>query len=297
MTRILSLAGMALPADLMQPNSGNPTGYWEPTEVVALNDAFLASRRSSYYDPTLFVQSDDTVFDSEAARTFVSAIAAFIESHGDDAPLLIKDPRLVALAPYWYRGSALAGRSVHCILPVRDPQAVIASLSARDGASFEFSNVLWLKYTLLAERVSRRFPRVFVDYGAMIDDWRTQVKRIERELGLKRSRRMKAAVQSFLDPELDHRDRDGSRDGRALLPLTEDVFEQVSQAASGEPIDVDVMDRAFDAFRDRELTFAARFARAQDFAFYLPGDQIAKWDAPGVGFARVLAKGPPFPSA
>jgi len=296
-TRILSLARMSLPADLMEPNIGNPTGYWESNEVVALNDAFLESLGSSYYDPTVFAQADRAPFDSQEARAFVASIGNFIASHGDDVPLLIKDPRLVGLAPHWFRGAARAGRTVHCILPVRDPHAVIASLKARDGASFAFSNVLWLKYTLLAERVSRRFLRVFVDYEAMIDDWGFQLKRIEREIGLAHKRKMKTAVRAFVDPQLDHRNRRAGDRARALLPLTDVVFEQISRAARDEPIDTGILDRAFTTFCDRESKMATGFARSKDLAFAFPGDEIAKWDALGLRFARELAKGTPFPSA
>jgi len=279
-TRILSLTGMNLPTDLLAANDGNPTGYWEPADVVALNDRFLTKRRSSYYDPTLCVQADDAAFASEDAHEFTAEIASFIGAHDADTPLLIKDPRLVALAPYWYRGAALAGRTVHCVLPVRDPRAVVASLVARDGTSDAYANVLWLKYTLLAERLSRRFPRVFVGYPSAIADWRPQVARVARELSIPLHKRRKVTIDAFVDPRLDHRTREGVPTD-PLVPLSDVVFAQVERAASDAPIERSVMDEAF-----------ARFSQASCVSFPVLRDRenIAAWDGVGKRVARELMK-------
>ena len=43
LTRVLSLAGAALPADLMGPSVGKELGHWESKRIVAFHDELLNS--------------------------------------------------------------------------------------------------------------------------------------------------------------------------------------------------------------------------------------------------------------
>ena len=51
MTRLLSLAGAALPHKIMRPNAFNELGYWEPLAVAEFNDEVLR-RLDSRWDDT-----------------------------------------------------------------------------------------------------------------------------------------------------------------------------------------------------------------------------------------------------
>src|ERR1700748_3144657 len=48
LTRVISLAGAELPANLMTAREDNATGFWEPVKAVNLTDAFLASLRLAW---------------------------------------------------------------------------------------------------------------------------------------------------------------------------------------------------------------------------------------------------------
>ena len=50
LTRVLGSLGCSLPNTLMEANEYNAAGYWESTEVVALNDAVLESAGSAWDD-------------------------------------------------------------------------------------------------------------------------------------------------------------------------------------------------------------------------------------------------------
>ena len=98
--------------------------------------------------------------------------------------MLIKDPRITALSGMWFEAARLAGFDIVAVIAVRNPQEVIASVTAAGPISPELSSALWLKYNLLAERHTRALPRVFVEYPNLLDDWRREIKRISAALAI-----------------------------------------------------------------------------------------------------------------
>lgn len=277
LTRSLSLAGAALPENLLAETSGNVKGHWEPQDAIDLNDAFLRARRSDYYDPTLRVQRGELFVDSPEGDAFVAKICTFLDSYATDRPLVVKDPRIVAVAPFWFRAAARSGRAVRCAISIRNPREVAGSLAERDGASFDFSNVLWLKYNLLAERVTRRFPRVFVDYGAILGDWRRELERTNRALELDLHARAPESIDDFLDRSLNRNEHLADRREPPLLPLTQTVYGELRRAARDAGGEAATFDDAFAMFSKSALEASAGFdgfERAPDAALLGAWDRI-----------------------
>ena len=142
LTRMLALAGAELPRPLLGANPGNPTGHWEPLEALRINDAFLGARSSNWYDPGLRVQTGGTQDDDAAALH--GDIQAFLRQHRSGL-LVVKDPRIAALAEAWFTAAEAAGYYITVVLPLRHPADTIASLIRRDGISAELAAALWLK--------------------------------------------------------------------------------------------------------------------------------------------------------
>ncbi len=163
LARVLSLCGASLPGQLLGPNDGNPKGHWEPVEALKLNDEFLFVNGSTYHDPSLRLQ-ETLVVDESHKAAFIERIAAFLNSCPQDRPVVLKKPRIVGLSDFWFEAARRCRFDIKVVIPVRHPGEVAGSLAKRDQASFELSNALWLKYNLLAERRSREWPRVFVEY-------------------------------------------------------------------------------------------------------------------------------------
>ena len=72
LTRVLSLCGGTLPQRIIGPNLDNPTGYWEPPEIVDIHNEMLAAAGSSWDDPAEFSLS---WLDSAAAQPFISRLS------------------------------------------------------------------------------------------------------------------------------------------------------------------------------------------------------------------------------
>jgi hypothetical protein len=264
LTRILSLCGGVLPRTLMPANDGNPTGYWEPVDAAELNDRFLAARSSSWNDPGLRYRDAPRGDPAEFARYVVLIRHYLLLIHelltcGFDpgGPIVLKEPRVTALLPFWLTAAQDAGFSAKAIHIFRNPGDVARSLAARDGMDLGLACTLWQKYNLLGELDVRGIPRTFASYEALIDDWETVVTRCANDIGADVHVRAKTkrAVGKYLSPQLyHHRSRPVGRGvvdapQRKALRLT---YDALRQAESGAP------DLArFDALR---LEYAARWA-------------------------------------
>jgi len=98
---------------------------------------------------------------------------------------------------------------------------------------------LWTAYMLAAEAYTRDLPRVFVAYDAMLDDWRTQVARIEAAHGAPLPRmtpKAAKAIDGFLSPDLRHNHGLGElADIPELGACVQAAYDWFAAAARDEP--------------------------------------------------------------
>ncbi|MDB5092030.1 MAG: hypothetical protein JWO85_131 [Candidatus Eremiobacteraeota bacterium] len=205
LTRVLSLCGAALPLAVLPPNFGNPTGYWEPALALEINDRFLRAYESSWYDTSLRLQLG-RVATGESAALVAQAAAMLADSFESSGPIVVKEPRISGLLPYWIEAARKAGLRPAIVHLFRNPDDVAASLARRDDLAAEQSRALWLKYNLVAERDGRGFARAFISYEDLMTDWERVVGRCAEDLrvDLVISDDARTAVAGFLSPELRH---------------------------------------------------------------------------------------------
>ncbi len=218
LARVLTLCGGALPFPLLPSNFANPTGFWEPERAVDLNNAFLDAQGSSFFDAGLTLQTEP-VTGPDRVR-FVEQIVAFLTpALASRRPVVLKEPRISALLPYWIEALTACGVRPSFVHIVRNPAGVAASLAARDRLSLQHALALWLKYNLIGERDTRGAPRVFVSYEELMTGWEAVVARCvaELDIGLEVRADMRASVAAFLSPDLDH-NRSAAIDARAVDP-------------------------------------------------------------------------------
>lgn len=217
LARVLGLVGCGLPTRIVPANRSNPSGHWEPGTVVALNDRLLAAVGSSW-DGWSRV---DAVWNADPDRSSIEeGRRALLQDFGNEAVLVLKDPRLCRLLPFWLRVFDAAAMEVVAILPLRHPAEVAASLQARNGIPPAIGRLIWLRHVLEAERSSRTLRRLHCRFDELLDDWGGLVARAERQLGLSFapvSAETAASISEFLRPGLRHHvavaDRNPSRTG------------------------------------------------------------------------------------
>lgn len=197
---VLSKTGYDLPKNLLPASFDNPKGYFESKEIIALNDDLFAEMGAVWSDwmplPKGWMQN---------AQTYrMRAAAALRREFPQAANFVLKDPRLCMLFPFWkdvLRDANIQPRYVHIH---RNPFEVAQSLFARDGLPLENGVNIWLRHILEAEYTTRGEPRVFLSYARLLNDWKTQLQRIEAVLDTSFGPYDDAEIDSFLSSELRH---------------------------------------------------------------------------------------------
>jgi hypothetical protein len=254
LTRLLSLCGTSLPAGMMGADGHNPRGYWEPRGAIMLDEAILRRHRSNWYDPTLRLQ-EEGAFDAEERATCIAEIRAYLAKMPAAPVVVIKDLRITALSDVWFEATRQAGFDIATVIAVRHPQEVIPSCAKYVRISPELSSALWLKNNLLAERHTRGVPRVFVEYGNLLQNWRREVTRMSEALDIDLSNQDVGGIEGFITPDL-QRNRDcGPVVDRFGTDWMSTVYAQIHAASRDEPWDEATMDRIYEAYRAYELDF------------------------------------------
>jgi hypothetical protein len=206
LTRVLSLLGARLPANVTPPIEGdNGSGFWEPLRIAQLHDEVLASAGLTWHDVSSFPRS---WYASDGAFEFKRRLLALlVQEFGDSRLFVIKDPRLCRVLPLWIDPLTELRCDPRFVLPFRNPLEVAASLQRRDGFSLAHGLLLWLRHVVDAERATRAFGRTFVSYAHVLEDWRKAVSRIATELELDWPEdfdHVAPEIEGFLSPELRH---------------------------------------------------------------------------------------------
>lgn len=172
--------------------------------VVALNDRLLAAAGSSWdgwtrVDVAALADPDPHLVDEGRH--------ALAEDYEREDLIVLKDPRLCRLLPFWLRVFDAESIEVVAVLPIRHPAEVAASLQARNGIPQAIGRLVWLRHVLEAERCSRGLRRFHCRYDDLLRDWSGLVARAERQLGLvfaPRTETAATAIGQFLRPGLRH---------------------------------------------------------------------------------------------
>jgi hypothetical protein len=258
LARVLSLCGGALPAGMLGADAANPRGCWEPRKAIGINEEILCRHDSAWFDPSMRLQEDDA-FSAQEKGAYIAKITAYLTTLPHAPFVVIKEPRITTLSELWLEAARLAGLDVAVVIAVRHPREVISSAMASWGFSRELASTLWLKYNLLAERLTRGAPRVFVDYYSLLEDWRREVKRISAALDIDLDGGDEAAVEAFLTPDLRRHRRSGAVTGSSGTDCVPAVHEELSAAGRDESLDASTLDRIFHSYRDDDADYQAAF--------------------------------------
>ncbi|MCA6227395.1 MAG: hypothetical protein IM653_09640 [Phenylobacterium sp.] len=244
LANLLALAGASLPREVMPADAHNARGYFEPWRIAVFNDRRLAAAGTAWDDPFAALApppSGEAAWREEARSLFRSQF-------GRRRRPLLKDPRVSVLGELWRPVLEAEGLALRVFIPVRSPLAVAGSLMARDGFSTRKSVMVWCAYMLAAEAMSRDLPRAFVDYDALLEDWRPGLAAAEAQLGEPLPALTAAAsrkIDAFLTAEL--RRNTGAGDLSALGEAGEraaGVLAWLAASARGETPDRAPLDAA-----------------------------------------------------
>jgi hypothetical protein len=182
LARVINLLGAALPAQLYQPESNNPTGYWESAHIAGLNEWVLQSAGATWSNCLGFAPEQLT--GPKLVGIMASLVDGVRQEFGDDGLFVLKDPRLCLLLDLWLPALESLRIEVSAVLTLRHPIEVAHSLIRRNGVTQKTGLALWLRYMLAAELRTRSVRRSIVSYDALLTDWRTAMTRVGHEIAL-----------------------------------------------------------------------------------------------------------------
>lgn len=198
--------GVSLGKRLLSPDGCNERGYFESHNVLQFNHDLLAALGYTWDDPRELPPDWEA---SAATKPFRARLREIIEADFAQSPLWgVKDPRICRLLPLWLPALHESGARTVVVFVLRNPMEVAGSLIARSPEmTTEHAQLIWLRHNIEAELQSRELPRVSVDYARLIADWRGEVARIGKSLGINWPIRPEAAtpeIDEFLGEDLNH---------------------------------------------------------------------------------------------
>lgn len=205
LARAVNLLGAEIGEGLLPPKFDNPRGYWEVEAVVALNDECLAHFGLRWDDPWPLPEG---WLDDPWTLDWQRRVAHHVTAQFENASLFaIKDPRLSRLLPAWLVVLQELDIAPHVLVSIREPAEVAASMHKRSNMPAPRALLLWLVYTIDAERNSRDVSRAFVRFGQLLTDPDLVLNRIAQQLGidwLHTVAAMGSEIHSFLEVQLRH---------------------------------------------------------------------------------------------
>lgn len=249
---MLAKLGAQSPRSLMPPTKSNPKGYWESVALMGFHDEILVSAGSQWSDWDSF---NPDWMASPASREFFDRIPSILDQEFGKAPLmLIKDPRVSRLLPFWLRALADLDITPKFVLPLRHPMEVTRSIATRDEFGRHQSQLMWLRHMLDAEFGSRNYDRIFVRYDDLLADWRGEATKIGKALHVKWPRwsgASQADIDEFLTTELRHHATDdaASAGGTQFATWVAEAYQALLHLASA-PADAKTAMSTLDDIRE-----------------------------------------------
>lgn len=205
LTRVLSYCGLAIPRTLVPANHGNPAGHWESKLVCEFNDTLLARVGLDWVSWRR--ATADLANERDYASLLDEGRRIVRREFGDDRDIVLKDPRICRLLPFWLDVFAQMDIKPIVVLAVRAPLQVAHSLRHRNAIRPKYALRAWLRFTLEAERASRELPRIVVSFDQLMADWRSEARALNESLAdkiLALTTETEQAVSHFLSPRLRH---------------------------------------------------------------------------------------------
>jgi len=256
LARSCNLLGVDLGADFIPTQPDNRSGFWEDAGVKDADDAALASHGMLWDDVGPLPRPWRDGFGGAEVRQRLRSTLATLAARGSLCG--VKDPRISRLLPLWLPLLDELEVVPVFLVALREPRAVARSLEHREGLGEPRALLLWLRYTLEAERDTRGRRRAFVCFDDLFGDWRAALARAARDAGIAWPVGFDdaaAGIDRFLDPSLRHHAAPESPvDG--LARLAHDAFVAVRTLRDGE-----------DPARHAELDRIRALLDAADLAF------------------------------
>ena len=205
LTGLLHHIGCRLPNNIMATSEHNPQGYFEGTAFYQFNIDLLKSADTSWND---WRPIKPSWLSSPVSKAMLSDAREILQQEFDNLPLVVlKDPRICRMVPFWTEAASLEGYQVLPVLTYRNPLEVAKSLRDRNEIEMAEGMLIWLRHVLDAEYTTRGTARFVTSYDQVLTNWSAQVTQMQKAFGITFPHfddSTSQTIEDFLLPALRH---------------------------------------------------------------------------------------------
>lgn len=186
------MLGLTVPQPEVAANSTNPRGFFEPRWVVDFHKEWL--RKADVRTLDARPEAAEIVGAMVAKPQPRARLTRWLSEQFTEPQVVVKDPRTFWFRELWQHAADSVGAEVTYLTMLRHPAEVIGSrdthylkgMSAEDRLARETGHLAgWVNVVLVNEHSSRSGKRIFVQYPALIESWRSTMASVEERLGLR----------------------------------------------------------------------------------------------------------------
>lgn len=180
-TRSLQVLGFSPGGNLLPPDDDNQKGYFEDATVVAINSLVLEALGHEWWTAYGLLPIEENLSSLGELRQRATAYIKTLQER--NPKLVLKDPRIALVLPFWRLVFADAGINWKAVMVHRDFSQTAESLKDREGFSLEQGRLLWLQHNLSALHLSGNELVDVVGIEALFDDPERTLKKLGAALG------------------------------------------------------------------------------------------------------------------
>lgn len=248
---IMGQLGFRIPQPEVTADETNPRGFGEPRWVVDFHTRLMRRRRVTVFDarPAAWELTAAASAEPEVGDELRGWLAG--ELNGDEAVVVVKDPRVGWFLPLWTSTARALGVPAAFVTMLRHPAQILTSAKRSYGTWQTDASraAAWINVMLETERATRDEPRAFIAYADLLADWAAELRRAGDRLGIPALAQLEPGahpeVDAFVDPSL-FRNRTGW-EGLEVPQRVVDLAEEVWALLA----DADAHAAALDACRTR----------------------------------------------
>lgn len=203
---ILSILGVDLGNRLLIPSRDNPKGYFEHSDIVNLNKAFLNTYNID--DDGLRGELPTDWIYSDRAKDFKERVKVVIKRDFSNSEIFgLKDPRISILLPIYVEIFKELGIELRLIISDRNIQDVVNSLHKRGVVSMLDSVIAYKYYYRIIKAYAESIYHIHIKYDDLINDSKNIISRVINFINhpkINSIEKVETEINRFIEPNLRH---------------------------------------------------------------------------------------------
>ena len=237
---ILQALGVSLPGPLIPGDQHNPAGYFERSDITALQEELLIDLQRWWPSEQGTLDLHEGWLTTARAQRVAHQLKLLLKAEQGQhtGPWAIKDPRSSLLLPLWRQVAAELDQPLRLLLAFRDPAEVVTSLITRDaeatGMTAARAQALWIRHQQQLLLDAGDLPLQVVSYSRWFDAPRAQIEALQTFCcATERDAKARSAAMRCIRP--DYRRSQSSSQTPKLHRRTQRWHHQLERAAADSP--------------------------------------------------------------